>query len=269
MKKQRHRTQELTGTLQSESIPQFAPDWCFFLDVDGTLVDISERPNAVCIDASLRDLLHRLAVLTEGAVALISGRSIVDIDRLFLPMRLPVAGQHGLERRDTLGNTHVFKCKAESLREVVQRLERLVVQYPGLELENKGMTLAMHYRRAPDLAPMVASVMHQVSGILGDGFELLPGKMLLEIKPRGKNKGTAIADFMQEEPFRARVPVYIGDDITDECGFTLVNKMRGYTLKVGDGVTHAKWRLADPTAVRAWLMTFADRFSSFVELRPL
>jgi trehalose 6-phosphate phosphatase len=242
-------------------VPQFAADWCFFLDLDGTLVDISERPALVRIDAALQDLLRRLMAITGGAVALISGRSIVDIDRLFSPLQLPAAGQHGLERRDTLGTVHVFNGEAAPLQPAALELERRVAPYPGLELERKGMTLALHYRRAPHLEPMAASVMHDILGTLGDGFELLRGKMLFEVKPRGKDKGTAIADFMREAPFKARIPVYIGDDVTDECGFAQVNQMRGHTLKVGAGATRAQWRLADAAAVRAWLTTFVDRYS--------
>ena len=241
------------------SLPQFAADWCFFLDVDGTLVDISERPALVRIDAPLQDLLGRLTALSGGALALVSGRSLADIDRLFAPLRWPAAGQHGLERRDILGNLHVAKCTAAPLRDAATVLQRLVTQYPALQLENKGMTLAMHYRRAPHLASVVASAMRDTRDTLGGGFELLHGKMVLEIKPAGTDKGTAIAEFMQEAPFKARVPVYMGDDTTDECGFARVNEMRGYTLKVGTGVTHAQWRLADAGAVRAWLMRLVDR----------
>ena len=254
---------------QKKSIPQFAPGWCFFLDLDGTLIDIAERPKAVNIDAALRDLLRQLIELTGGAVALVSGRSIADIDRLFLPMRMPVAGQHGLERRDILGNIHVLKCETEPLHYAAQGLEKLVAQYPKLELEKKGMTLAMHFRRAPDLAATVAAIMHRILGTLGSGFELLNGKMLLEVKPKGKDKGIAIAEFMQEEPFKSRVPVYIGDDTTDESGFAVVNEMGGHTVKVGDGVTGAQWRLGDATAVRAWLMAFVDHCLSSLKLRPV
>jgi trehalose 6-phosphate phosphatase len=242
--------------------PQFAADWCFFLDLDGTLVDIVERPALVRIDAALHDLLRRLMALTGGAVALISGRALADIDRLFSPLRLPAAGQHGLERRDAWGAVHVFNARPASLRKAAASLQQWVVQYPALELENKGMTFALHYRRAPHLAPAVASVMQQLLGTLGDGFELLHGKMLVEIKPAGKNKGTVIAEFMQEAPFKTRVPVYVGDDTTDECAFARVNQMRGHTLKVGDGATDARWRLADVHAVRAWLTTFVDRCST-------
>jgi trehalose 6-phosphate phosphatase len=110
-----------------ECVPRFAADWCFFLDLDGTLVDIAERPALVRIDASLHDLLRRLMALTGGAVALISGRSLVDIDRLFSPLRLPAAGQHGLERRDTSGAVHVFNAKPERLRQAANGLQRLVV----------------------------------------------------------------------------------------------------------------------------------------------
>ena len=269
MKNTLHRIARPGGISLQGSIPQFAPNWCFFLDLDGTLVDIAEQPEFVHIDASLHELLQRLMVVTGGAVALISGRSIVDMDRLFSPVRLPVAGQHGLERRDTLGAVHVFECNTERVREAAKGLERLVAQYSELKLEKKGMTLAMHYRRGPELASRVASAMDQALCTLGDGFELLLGKMVFEIKPRGKDKGTATSEFMQEEPFNARVPVYIGDDATDESGFMLVNTMCGHSVKVGDGITRARWRLADATAVRRWLMAFVDRYWSSSNMKRL
>lgn len=245
-----------------ECVPPFAPDWCFFLDVDGTLVDIAERPALVLVDASLQNLLQRLAAQTKGAVALISGRSLADIDSLFSAVRLPAAGQHGLERRDILGNIHVFQYAEQVLRHATLDLEKLAAQYPALELEHKGMAVAMHYRRAPHLAPVVASAMQELLDRLGEGYELLQGKMVFEVKPDAKNKGTAVAEFMQEDPFKGRIPVYIGDDTTDESAFKVVNKLRGHTLKVGDGATQAHGRLADANAVRAWLMAFVEQNTS-------
>lgn len=252
-----------------QSIPVFAPDWCFFLDVDGTLVGFSEHPNYVHIDAALHIILCRLIEATGGAIALISGRPITDIDRLFSPLRLPVAGQHGLERRDSAGNIHTHTTPVARLHDAVERLEKLAAQHPELVFENKGMTLALHYRRAPALAQVVNLVMRQLLVVLGDGFELLEGKMLLELKPQGKDKGAAIADFMVEPPFRGRIPVFIGDDLTDEYGFALVNNLHGHSIKVGIGMTTARWRLADAIAVRAWITAFADWYSSPNVSRPL
>lgn len=240
----------------AQRVPAFGGNWCFFLDIDGTLLEFVGRPDAVSVDAGLKATLRRLLEATGGAVALISGRPIADVDRLFAPLRFPVAGQHGLERRDSGGNIFVHALPAARLHDAVERLERLATQNPGLVFENKGATLALHYRLAPQLASQVDDIMHRLLEELGDEFELQPGKMLMEIKPSGKDKGTAIAEFMVENPFRGRLPVFIGDDLTDEYGFALVNSRHGHSVKVGPGATAASWRLGDAQAVRAWLAAF-------------
>jgi trehalose 6-phosphate phosphatase len=247
---------------QMQSILSFERDWCFFLDVDGTLIGFSEHPNNVHIDTALHGLLVRLANTSNGAIALITGRPITDIDRLFSPLQLPVAGQHGLERRDSAGNLHLHTTPVICLHDAVERLEELTAQYPELVFENKGLTLALHYRRAPALAEISYVVMRQLLATLGGGFELLEGKMLFELKPQGKDKGSAIAEFMKEPPFYGHTPVFIGDDLTDEYGFELVNNFHGHSVKVGVGTTAACWRLADAVAVRAWLIAYADWHSS-------
>jgi trehalose 6-phosphate phosphatase len=249
------------GGAQAQLIPPYSPNWCFFLDIDGTLIDFAERPDAVVIDAALKSILRRLVEATGGAVALVSGRPIATVDRLFEPLRIAIGGQHGIERRDGAGNLHVHPVPAARLRHAVGELEQLAAQHPELVFENKGSTLAMHFRRAPRLAPRVEHVMHQLLEELGAGFELMTGKMLYEIKPGGTDKGTVIAEFMDESPFRERVPVFIGDDVTDEHGFELVNRRRGHSVKVGAGTSAAHWRLVDSKAVRAWLTAFAEKYT--------
>jgi trehalose 6-phosphate phosphatase len=252
-------------TPAAQSTPPFARDWCFFLDIDGTLVEFAERPDAVLIDAGLKTLLRRLRRAARGAVALISGRAVADIDHLFAPLRFAAAGQHGIERRDEVGELQIHAAPAAKLGEAADHLKRLVAKYPGLVFENKGTTLAMHYRLAPHLEAQVVASMAEQCRLLGGGFELLTGKMLLEIKPGGKHKGTAIAEFMQEPPFRKRLPVFIGDDATDEYGFALVNSLQGHAVKVGAGPTAANWRLADAANVRAWLKAYADRYAPLAQ----
>jgi trehalose 6-phosphate phosphatase len=126
-------------------------------------------------------------------------------------------------------------------------------------LENKGMTLALHYRRAPELGELAAREMHGIAERLGDGFEMQTGKLVYEIKPSGKNKGSAIAEFMREPPFAGRLPVFIGDDLTDEHGFEVVNRLGGHSVKVGPGRSRARWRLANAAAVREWLAACIER----------
>ncbi len=233
------------------------PPWpervALFLDIDGTLIGFEERPDAVRIDAPLRALLARLDAATGGALALISGRSIADVDALFAPARLAIAGQHGAERRSADGTMHFHAPLGSRLREPAERLRRLAEEHPGLVLEEKGASLALHCRMAPALAPLAEREARQAVVALGDDFELQAGKLVYEVKPSGKDKGTAIDEFMAEAPFAGRVPVFVGDDLTDELGFERVNRIGGLSVKVGAGPTRARWRLADAGEVRRWL----------------
>lgn len=240
-------------------LPAFSPDWALFLDVDGTLLDISESPDATHVDPDLGRLLRELFKVTGGAMALISGRSVEDIDQLFASSRFCVAGQHGAERRDAGGTLHRQGLAHEKLREAGQQLREMVASHPGLVLEDKGMSLALHFRLAPDLGAQVRDVMRGLAADLGEEFEVQAGKMVFEIKPGGRNKGTAIAEFMRESPFRERVPVFIGDDLTDECGFEFINRMGGHSVKVGEGISSARMRLGDASAVRAWLGNIVEQ----------
>jgi len=237
----------------SRGLPAFTPDWAFFLDVDGTLLDFTERPSATRVEPALRRLLRDVIEVTGGAMALISGRPVVDIDRLFGPPRFCVAGQHGAERRDAAGKLHRHRLPKEKLRKAGHQLRQMVAEHPGLVLEDKGMSFALHYRLAPALGAQVRDVMRGLVEDLGEEFEMQAGKMVFEIKPGGRDKGTAIAEFMEERPFRERLPVFIGDDLTDEFGFELINRIGGHSVKVGEGVSAARFRLADASAVRAWL----------------
>lgn len=236
-----------------------APMHAFFLDIDGTLVDIADSPDRISADPWLLDVVERLYIVTGGAVALISGRPVVEIDRLFAPVRLPIAGQHGAERRDAAGGMHYhFQCAAQ-----LNDLRRCVIEWaanaPGLLIEDKGMSIAIHYRQAPHLAAEVKRKLTECLDRGDDTFRLQEGKMVLELKPAGKDKGTAIREFMGEDPFRGRIPVFVGDDATDEHGFAAVNELGGFSIKVGSGPSAARWRVPDVTAVRTWLKEVLDK----------
>jgi trehalose 6-phosphate phosphatase len=246
------------GGAVSPDVSALARDSAWFLDIDGTLIDFAEHPDLAAVDAEIMRILNRLQVVAGGAVALVSGRSVAAIDRLFSPLHFAAAGQHGIERRGADGRLHIHAMPLDRLRTVTPELERLVAQFPDLVFENKGASLALHYRRAPAMRERVENVMHGMLDRLGGDFELQPGKMLVEIRPGGRDKGTAIAEFMAEPPFAGRPPVFIGDDLTDEYGFALVNSMHGHSFKVGAGATSANWRLADARAVRNLLRDFAD-----------
>lgn len=234
-------------------LPEFAAHWSLFLDVDGTLLALAEQPDAVSVDAQLLQLLKELRAALGGAVALITGRSVATIDGLFTPEKLTVAGQHGAERRDADGLLHTLTGGREALRNAATQLRRLTENDQGLLIEDKGMSVAVHFRQAPELAGAAYNAATTIARRLGPGYELQTGKMVFEIKPSSHHKGTAIESFMQEAPFRGRVPVFIGDDLTDEYGFELVNRLDGLSIKVGPGESVARWRIADTESVRTWL----------------
>src|SRR6267142_2961458 len=240
------------------TVPRLPADSGFFLDIDGTLLDIAERPQLVRIDDDLGHLLATTRDATGGAVALISGRSVAEIDRLF-GRNFCAAGQHGAERRDAAGKMHQHRVPLAGLRKALKRLRVMVAEHPALVLEDKGMNLALHYRSAPELGATVREALRRLVEDLGDDFELQSGKMVMEIKPSGKDKGTAIAEFLEETPFQGRLPVFIGDDLTDEFGFELINRVGGCSVKVGEGSSAANWRLPNAHAVRAWLRRFVER----------
>lgn len=233
-------------------LPKVAPNWAFFLDIDGTLLALATTPAGVTADSGLKQTLGRLRAATGGAIALISGRQIGEVDRLFAPLRLPTAGQHGIERRDGSGVVHRHAVPAYRFGEIKNRLAPLVARHPGLLLEEKGLTLAIHYRQVPSLGGHLHRLLREFVNSAED-IRLQPGKMVVEIIPIGSDKGSTITEFMSESPFRGRIPVFLGDDVTDEYGFSVVNAMDGHSIKVGPGPSAARWRLPDVHAARAWL----------------
>jgi trehalose 6-phosphate phosphatase len=223
-----------------------------FFDVDGTLLDIAAKPSDVIADASLLDLLGELLIRTQGATALVSGRSIADIDRIFTPLRVTAAGLHGAEMRFPDGSAR--RAAVDVLDYARPGLVRFVADNPGLMLEDKGGAIAVHYRERPDLAMDVGKF---VSGFASrDGVELQAGKFVVELKPVVHDKGTAIAELLERAPFKGRIPAFIGDDLTDESGFAFVNAVGGMSLRVGMATmsTHAQVVLPDPAALRTILL---------------
>ncbi len=234
--------------------PPLSVGSALFLDVDGTLLEIAPTPERVRVDHKLAALLPAVATLLDGAVALITGRSIRDTDRMFGELVLPLAGQHGCERRDASGTLHLHAPNAATLARLRLLIAEFASRHEGLLLEDKGSTLALHYRAAPNLASHVHQVLRaEMEWARDEGFRLQPGKRLLEVRPEGRDKGTAIRDFMREMPFRGRLPVFVGDDVTDEHGFAVVRSLHGIAVKVGPGPTIANHRLDDVAAVRRWL----------------
>lgn len=230
-----------------------------FLDVDGTLLHIADTPDAVAIERTTIELLARARAATGGALALITGRSIADADRLFAPLALPVAGQHGFERRDAAGALHRHADTTAEIAALRPEVDAFAADRPGVLVEDKGLTLALHYRLAPDAERALATLAERLVARPGSALAIQPGKMVIELRPAGKDKGTAIAEFMDEAPFRGRIPVFLGDDVTDEFGFSTVNGLGGISVKVGHGPTEARLRLAGVDAVRRSLAHLGTR----------
>jgi len=239
-------------TLRGPFLPEH--NLALFLDIDGTLLEIAPTPHAVVVPAALRNTLQLAAARESGALALVSGRTLDAIDRLFAPLKLPAAGQHGAERRDAAGRVtrpHVDPRALDDAREV---LSAMVREHRGLLLEDKGSTLALHYRSATRAEAEVHHRMGELLRALGETFVLRKGKYVLELGPAGVSKRDAVEAFMREPPFAGRIPVFIGDDITDEDGFAAVNALGGHSVRVGSpDATLAMHRFATPSAVVAWL----------------
>ncbi|MDD9915060.1 MAG: trehalose-phosphatase [Rhodospirillaceae bacterium] len=231
---------------------RFSREIALFLDVDGTLLEFADTPDAVAPAAGLPALLRDMAQALGGALALISGRPVGELDRIFAPLHLPAAGQHGLEWRGADGLLQET-ARGPALDEIRAGLKDFAAQHEGALLEDKGIAVALHYRLAPGAETEARGL---VERLLADRDDLhcLAGKMVFEVKPRGVDKGVAITRFMGAAPFGGRVPVFVGDDVTDEDGFRAVNDAGGISIRVGrQADSAAQFALPDVTAVREWL----------------
>jgi trehalose 6-phosphate phosphatase len=223
------------------------PSCALFLDFDGTMVDLAPQPSAVHVPQPLITALRELHGYLHGAVAVISGRPILQIDAFLRPLQLPVAGVHGAERRGDDGEVHLLHT--HPLDHVEEAACALAAEHPGLLVENKRGSLALHYRQRPELEALCLRTMQEAVDE-SPGLTLLRGKMVAEAKPGGASKGRAIEDFLAEAPFTGRTPVFIGDDLTDEVGFSTVQRLGGIGVKVGEGPSVAWRRVPDPAALR-------------------
>jgi trehalose 6-phosphate phosphatase len=249
-------TPSTTGATTSPAGLTASLTWCLFLDVDGTLIELTDTPFDTRASEDLKHLLSAVSTRLGGALALVSGRSIEYLDALFAPMRLPSAGLHGVERRKASGGLHGAGFNDAMLDPARTALAALVQAHPGTLLEDKGRTVAVHFRLAPQFESNVREAVMAIATNLGSRYQVLSGNMMLEIKPRGFNKGASVKEFMQEAPFAGRLPVYVGDDLTDLDGFRAVDDQGGISIAVGNRV-QAQYHLPDPAAVRAWLQGIA------------
>ncbi|AVP56830.1 trehalose-phosphatase [Pulveribacter suum] len=221
-----------------------------FLDFDGTLADLAPQPDAVRLAPGLAQDLHALHHALGGALAIVTGRTLADMDGFLGALELPLACEHGAQLRLSAASG----CSAPPLElgPLLQTLDALAASHPGLLVERKRAGAALHYRQAPHLQQLCHDTLARAVAAL-PGAELLAGKYVYEIKPAGAGKGRAIAHLMQQPPFAGRVPLFVGDDVTDEDGFAAVQALGGTGLKVGAGETAARTRIPSPAAVRDWL----------------
>lgn len=227
-----------------------------FCDFDGVLADIAERPDLVKVDPALNGVLTALRARLGGAFAIVSGRRIADLDAFLRAPQLDAAGLHGLEWR--LAGEKISAARAD-LGAVAETLRDRLPRNTRLLIENKVGSLALHWRGAPDEAEDGLRIMSQLSAQLGPDWRLQIGKSVAEVLPEQARKSAAILRFMLERPYLGRIPVFAGDDLTDEPGFGVVNDMGGVSIHVGDGETQARWSVPDGAAFRALLSELAQR----------
>lgn len=232
--------------------PRLRRDQALFLDFDGTLVEIAPSPDLVRVPAELPHLLNGVADRLEGAVAVVSGRPLDELARMLAPFAGPIAGGHGLERRSTDGNVtrRLVHPELDRFRPLIAGF---ATRHDGLLFENKGGSLALHYRQRPSLGARCQALVRRAARASNGALVAVAGKMVIELMPRSGGKGRAIADFLADAPFYGRLPVFIGDDTADEDGFEVVNRLGGVSIHVGDGATTARHNLAAVGDVLAWL----------------
>lgn len=236
--------------IEAVSPPLLAGREALFLDFDGTLTEIVARPELVYIEPALIGLIERTQRLLGGALAVISGRPLRQIDACLLPLQLPGAGQHGAELR-VHGNATPQRRVWPGVAAAAEDIRLQFGRDPALIVENKGAAVAVHYRAAPQRAEECQRFVCEVAE--RHDLDVLIGKMVVEARPRGLHKGRAVETLMTRPLFRTRIPVFVGDDTTDEDGFCYVQSRGGYGIKVGAGDSAAKFRLDSVEAVHEWL----------------
>jgi trehalose 6-phosphate phosphatase len=229
------------------------------LDVDGTLLDIAPRPDEVCVPPSLVRALDAVYERVGGALALVSGRPLSDLDRLFAPLQLPAIGGHGAEMRLAGGDDLVARRAAPLDPRLRDAIKRAAGRHSGVIVEDKGYSIALHFRLAPKQGISLGHDVRHACEAWGDpAIGLLTGKAVIEIKRAGFNKGTAVRELMTHAPFAGRVPVFVGDDTTDEDAFAVMPEFAGRAVSVGRRIAGVKDCFESPAAVRGWLDRLAE-----------
>jgi trehalose 6-phosphate phosphatase len=225
-----------------------------FLDVDGTLLDIAPTPESVVVSDALLDELRLVEQRLDGALALVSGRPIGELDRLFAPLRLRASGVHGAEIRYAPQEPTRSLARERLPDHAWTQLQRLIEGFPGVFAENKGVSYAVHYNFARDSErELFAALQRYVIPFAATGVKVIQGLMVFEVKLPGFDKGSAIRRFMARPPFAGRRPVFIADDKMDWPGFETVLALGGVGFSVGREMAGLSGSFARPAAVRAWL----------------
>jgi trehalose 6-phosphate phosphatase len=257
---------------QNNSSPQQAPpmlaasdllqrlDQCaVLLDIDGTLLDLAPTPREVWVPPGLATTLNRLLDRTAGALALVSGRSLNDIDLIFAPDQFPAVGGHGAEMRICGDSEAVATYAAPMDKELKRRLAAIAKLSPGILLEDKGYSLALHYRLAPHAEKAIYAAVSLIRADLPNApIEVMPGKCVCEIKHSGFNKASGVRELMSHEPFKGRRPIFIGDDVTDESVFAIMPELGGVAFSVGRRAQGVANHFDEPRDVREWLARLID-----------
>ena len=234
--------------------------WALFLDVDGTLLDIADEPQGVAVPPHLRPDLARLSNALGGALALVSGRTVEELDHLFAPLVLPAAGQHGAEIRLTPAAAVEAARTDPALALLVPKVREIAAVWPNVEVEEKGAAIAVHFRRAPEAEAYLNRSLGALLDGMGGAVEMLQGKMVRELRDFRHTKGTAVGVFLASPPFIGRRPIFIGDDVTDEDGFQAVEAVGGLAMPVGFHPLIGRPPIfADAASVRAWLASIGKR----------
>jgi len=244
--------------LASELAPRLG-EYAILLDIDGTLLDLAPTPREVWVPPGLAETLGKLHDRTSGALALVSGRSLNDIDLIFAPEQFPAVGGHGAEMRISADREAVATHAPPMDKELKRRLAAIARLSPGILLEDKGYSLALHYRLAPHAEKAIYAAVSLIRADLPNApIEVLPGKCVCEIKQSGFDKATGVRELMTHEPFRGRRPIFIGDDVTDESVFAIVPDLGGLAFSVGRRAQGVTDHFDEPRDVRAWLARLTD-----------
>ncbi|GGE37374.1 putative trehalose-phosphate phosphatase [Agaricicola taiwanensis] len=242
----------------SRPLPEDLTGWALFLDIDGTLLDLAAAPTEVVVPEWMPGALERLSRRLDGALALVTGRALENADELFTPHRFAVAGLHGADIRFASGQMHMAP-RSSFLDPLRNELASLAALNPGLVLEDKQAGVAIHYRLAPKFGDGLIAKLTNFAEASAGAFEVQLGKMVVEVRPAGANKGTAVTALLSQPPFQGRKPLAIGDDLTDEAMFVVVNAYGGRAVRVGrpDRPTVATAEVDQAEDVRNWLERIA------------